>query len=77
MRASDPEQRFDLGEVGEDQFALLGHLPVVVGCSALDPVEHHVGGRAQEDDGIELRVEPALVGHRPGHVESHLATASE
>jgi len=63
--------------VAEDEPALFDRLAVVVRRPALDPAQKYIGGRAQQDDRVELGVEPALVGHGSGQVQRRPALARE
>ena len=69
MCARFSEQRFDLGKIAEDRFAFLVVLSEVVGRSRGDPAQQHIGRRAEQDNGIELRVEATLVRHGAGDVD--------
>jgi hypothetical protein len=63
--------------VVEDERALGGRLAVVVRRSVLDPVEDHLGGRAEQHDRVEPVVELALVRHAAGDEERSLVFRGE
>src|SRR2546423_2554276 len=77
VRARRPKPRLDGLEMVEDERALGGRLAVVVRRPCLDPVEDHLGGRAEQHDRVEPVVEPALVRHAAGDEERPLTVGGE
>ena len=61
-----PQERLDGCQVGEDPLALGCALSERVVGPLLDPREHHVDGRAEQDDRVEATVELPLVRPAPG-----------
>jgi hypothetical protein len=53
VRARLAQQRFYLGKVTKNKFALLRRLAVDVRRPALDPAQEHVGRSPQQDDSVE------------------------
>ena len=49
----------------KDELAFLCALAIAVGGSPREPTEQHSGRRAEQDNGVEARVEAALVRHGP------------
>src|SRR5581483_5089122 len=61
MCARPAKERFGFGEVSKNAFPLFLSLPKGVRSPALDPVEEHRGGSAQQNNRVKVPVEPALI----------------
>src|SRR5829696_8578054 len=63
--------------MAQDEISIVRALPVVVRRPRGDPAKQNVGGRAKQNNSIELTVELTLVRHSPGDVEGWSALARQ
>jgi hypothetical protein len=71
------QQRFDGGEVAEDLLTVGIGLPKVGGAAPGHTLEDHAGWSAQQHDGVEPRVELALVRDAAGDEEQPVVVLRE
>jgi hypothetical protein len=77
VRAGGTEERLDLDQVSPDQLSLGRALAVVVARPALDPAQEHRLWGTEQNDGVEVTVETALVGDGARDVQRRRAISCE
>lgn len=66
---SSPQKRFDLFKICQNLGPFFGRLAVRVVRPRADALEHDLGRRTEQNNGVETRVELALIAHAPAHEE--------